>query len=694
LLKRNSFLKEPVSILKGIGPKKAEVLKNEASIVTIEDLLYYRPRRYIDRSSLKKIMECREGETVTLSGTVVDTSMSYRGRKILTVEFSDGTGSIFLVYFGNMRYLQEKFQPETELFISGKINRFGKKLQITHPEIDFTGDSGQANTGRIVPLYRSTEQLGKSGLDSRGMRRLFKSIILDSKIEIKDFLTESERSTLGLISLEEALTRIHFPESMEDADASRERLAFNEIFFFNLFLVSSKGTFDLSLEKNLNEKISPMQEGFIKNLGFELTTDQNSSIKRINSYLKSDIPMNILLQGDVGSGKTIVALTTALHAIGKGLQAALMTPTEVLAQQHYSTARAILPPEIRVGLITGSLKPAEKLQIQSKLKAGEIDLVIGTHSLFQDKVKFKNLNYIIIDEQHKFGVKQRSKLRHKGKSTNLLVMSATPIPRSLCLTQYGDLESINIKTKPANRIPINTLAFPLERLGGIYNSMDKYIKSGRQIFYVLPLIEDSETIDLKSAQSRHEDISRHFSQYNVQLLHGKMSAQEKDDIMKKFSDGNCQILVSTTVIEVGIDVPNANVMIIEHAERFGLAQLHQLRGRVGRGEHESFCILLHPEKISQTARKRIKIMTETEDGFKISEMDLKLRGSGELAGTRQHGFNEFEFIDITTDLDIIEKARAFAMEKYSELKCGDINTRIHHLFDGEFRTGRILSLLS
>ncbi len=664
--KKNSILKQPLSTLRGVGTQKSSLLKSETDMERLEDLLYYQPRRYVDRSTVKRIVDCHEGESVTLLGKVISSQANFYGKKRLTVEVSDGTASVSLIFFHSIKFFQGKLTEGTELLFYGKISLFRKKRQIVHPELDIidplSGRVNSTNTARIIPLYSSSGVLSKNGLDSRGFCRLLSQIILEMKPSIEDFIPEYKLESLDLMGLEEALYTIHFPDSMDEAENARRRLAFNEVFFFNCLLLAMKGKEKISENSSSPHQESKEQSEFIKNLPFQLTEDQEDAIRRINELMDSHIPMNVLLQGDVGSGKTIVALSTAIPVMERGFQVAIMAPTEVLARQHYKTVKNFFGDKIEVELIAGNIPKKARNIIDEKIQEGLVDLVIGTHALFQEKREFKNLKYIIIDEQHKFGVQQRARLRKKGEDTNLLVMSATPIPRSLCLTRYGDLESINIKTRPKNRLPITTLAFPIERLHGVYNSIKKYVAQGRQVYYVLPLIEDSAEIDLQSAQSRFEDMQEFFIDERVGMIHGKMSSEEKEPIMAAFVGGEIDILVSTTVIEVGIDVPNANVIVIEHAERFGLAQLHQLRGRVGRGAHQSFCILLHTHRVSGKGKTRIKTMTETDDGFKIAEMDLELRGAGQLAGTKQHGFQGFQFTDILSDINIIESARDYALE--------------------------------
>jgi len=699
------LLNVPVTSLHGIGTVKAEVLKAEAGIETIEDLLYYLPRKYIDRSLIKRMVDCFSDEEVTVAGNIISANLIRRKKVFLQVDVSDGTDVISAVFFGAAGFLHKLFREGEYVLLSGKVNILRNK-QIIHPDFDFIDESTDLktelksiNTGRIIPLYKSTNSLKKSGFDSRGFRRTIKAAIEQFGSGIHETLPDHIISRNNLIQINLAIRGIHFPDSMDHAEKSRIRLAFNEVYFFQYYLL---------MLKKINRKVISKERIpdpdilrlFISTLDFNLTADQIRAIDEIKNDMTSPYPMNRLLQGDVGSGKTIVALATALIAFSRGQQSALMVPTEILAQQHYETAMKIFPENIRILLITGKMTQKAKSIIYKKIFQGEADIIVGTHALIQSGIVFKNLGYIIIDEQHRFGVEQRGKLRIKGETPDLLVMTATPIPRSLSMTLYGDLDVSYIREKPASRIPVKTLSFPDSRLKGVYNSMRSYLDQGRQIFYVLPIIEESEKIDLKSAIETYNFLKDEiFTNKNVALLHGKIPQNEKEIIMTRFRKGEINILVSTTVIEVGIDIPNANVMVIEHAERFGLAQLHQLRGRVGRGEHQSFCILVHPEKISNDARERIRILTESDDGFVISEKDLQLRGSGQLIGTRQHGFSDFEFTDLSTDVEIIIKARDEAEQTIAEIP--DIENELNNIKQnrlsrqfGGLRHKRILSLLS
>ncbi len=651
----------PVSALKGVGPARASVLKSEADIETVEDLLYYIPRRYLDRSNTKRIIDVFDGEEVTVFGRVLSVTFVNAKKNFLEVKISDGTDSLSGIFFGGINFFKKIFEEKDLVVFSGKVN-INRKKQIVHPEFDFfeqeVKTSELLNTGRIIPLYKSSMNLKKYGLDSRALRRLIHSALQEYSPLIEEPIDTNILQKHNLPDLKTAIRGVHFPESQEQAELCRKRLAFNEIFFMQSFLQINKLLSKLKSHKKTTSPELSLFNEFINKLPYSLTSDQKKAIEDIKNDIFSSAPMNRLLQGDVGCGKTAVALATAMFHIEMNNQVAIMAPTEILARQHFNNAEKFLPDSIRCDLLTSSTPSKEKKEILESLNSGEIKLIIGTHALLQSNVVFKNLGYIIIDEQHRFGVEQRAKLRLKGENTDLLIMTATPIPRSLSMTLYGDMDVTIIKEKPGNRQEITTLAFPDSRLPAVYNSLRKYIDQGRQIYYILPLIEESEKIDLKSAiETFYHLSSKVFPDKRVAILHGKMSQKEKDEIMEAFREGFIDLLVSTTVVEVGVDVANANVMVIEHAERFGLAQLHQLRGRVGRGEHKSFCVLIHKENLSEDAAQRIKIMTETSDGFLISEKDLLLRGSGELIGTRQHGFFEFEFTDPSQDINLIIAAR-------------------------------------
>jgi ATP-dependent DNA helicase RecG len=699
------LLNDEVTTLKGIGPKKAQLLRQEAGIETVEDLLYYIPRKYVDRSYFKLIKDCFVNDVVTVSGTIQSVDFSGRRKKFLEVEIDDGTDTLTGVFFGGVQYFLKIFSVGDYVIFSGKINYF-KKKQIVHPDFDFIDESSSSsiqsiNTGRIIPLYRSTENLKSMGFDSRGFRRVIRTVI-DTYLSL---VTETmDNNILGrhaLMGIKDALHAIHFPDSFEQAERARKRLAFNEIFFHQYYLSLSRKYLRETRRKKTTEIDDAPYQKFMASLPFNLTPDQITAIEDIRRDIASPSPMNRLLQGDVGSGKTVVAMAAVLLAKGRKHQAALMAPTELLAHQHFNNFQNYIGEDIHVLLLTGSMPRKEKQKAYDMISSGSVDLVIGTHAVIQEDVIFKDLGLIVIDEQHRFGVEQRSALREKGEDTDLLVMTATPIPRSLSLTLYGDLAITSIRTMPANRLPVNTLSFTETRLKGVYNSIDKYVSQGRQVYYVLPLIEDSDKIDLKSAVKVYEHLKNEvFQKLRVELLHGRIKQSERDSIMSRFKDGAIDILVCTTVIEVGIDVPNASIIVIEHAERFGLAQLHQLRGRVGRDRHQSFCILISPDDIPDESRIRIETIVSTNDGFTISEEDLKQRGAGELIGVRQHGHGgTFEFTDLSLDMDLIVYAREVAERSVSDsVDVSSLwdqfkNKRYSPLLDG-IRNKKILSILS
>ncbi len=697
------MLDEPVTSIKGIGPKKAELLRQEAGVETVEDLLYYIPRKYLDRSAFKLIKDCFVNDIVSISGVIKKVALVGRNRRYLEVIIDDGTDTMAGVFFAGTRYFLKIFVLGESVIFSGKVNYF-KKKQIVHPDFDFIDESSalqSINTGRIIPLYRSTELLKAYGFDSRGFRRVIK-IVLDRCLSlVRETIDKEILEAHSLIEIREALRAIHFPDSFEQAEEARRRLAFNEVFFHQYYLSLLRRYMRESGGKNISANDDRPYERFIAALPFDLTDDQTSAIATIRKDIASPRPMNRLLQGEVGSGKTIVAMAAVLMIRGQGKQAALMAPTEILAQQHHSYFERLIGNYARIVLLTGNMARAEKKETYDSIVTGSVDLVIGTHALIQEGVEFRDLGLVIIDEQHRFGVEQRSALKGKGKNADLLVMTATPIPRSLSLTLYGDLDITSIRTMPSNRLPVKTMSFPESRLAGVYLSIEKYLQQGRQAYYVLPLIEDSDKIDLKSAIRVFEHLKKSiFPSRRVALLHGRMKQEERAEVMVRFGNGEIDLLVCTTVIEVGIDIPNATIIVIEHAERFGLAQLHQLRGRVGRGAYQSFCILIYSDEISGEARNRIETIVSTNDGFAISEEDLKQRGAGELIGTRQHGrIGSFEFTDLSLDLDLIEYAREVAgtlvsglteiKDNWEQFK----NKKYSPLLSG-IRNKKILSILS
>lgn len=657
-------LYSPISQLKGVGEKKISALSS-MGIHTIGELLYYFPRKHLDRNFTKNVF-LRSGEIVTLLAQVVDSYIAHgkKSRLLVTVKTLRGE-KISLVFFKGINYFRNLFHPNMDIVVTGKLEYF-RGLQIAHPEVEFLTEEGEENllhSGRIIPLYPSNENLGQVGLDSRGFRRLMAQIldfIREGVLIVPEVLPLDILNKRNLLSRRDALLEIHFPESKEKLDESKRRLAYEELFFFSLLLEYKK----LKRDK-FKRLLWPLPESnsakrVLQSLPFELTDDQKKAIQTLKQLSSGEAPMAALLQGDVGSGKTITALLFALHYTDNNIQVCLVAPTEILAKQHYSTIYNFLgnQPFLGLDLVLGKEKEKVKREKIDRLKRGETMFVIGTHSLFQEDVGFSDMGLVIIDEQHKFGVEQRETIRSKGRNPDILAMTATPIPRTLCLTLYGDLNLISIPTKPSNRKPIKTIWLTDDKRLAMFNSMRKYISQGRQAYVVYPLIEESEKLDIQSCIEAYENLKNNiFKEFQVGILHGKMKTHEKDFVMDGFKKNQIQILVTTTVVEVGVDVPNATILVVESADRFGLSQLHQLRGRVGRSALESHCILMTKQFISSDAEVRLKAMVEHGDGFKLSEIDLQLRGPGELLGVRQSGLPDFKLADLKNDGALIEMAK-------------------------------------
>ena len=659
-------LDSPISIIKGIGPKKTASLKS-IELISISDLLYYIPRKYLDRNFSNDVF-LKEGEIITLLVTVIDSFLAHGKKSRLIVSVKSKRGEqISLIFFKGIHFFKKIIHPGSLLVISGKLEYF-RGMQIIHPEFEVLGSEGEesdlTHAGRIIPLYPSNETLKEDGLDSKGFRNLVR-LVLDEfsigKIEIQEVLPEKILQKRNLLRRDKAFEEIHFPTSMEALINAKRRFAYEELYYFSLLM---------EFKKQKRERVkrilwplpeSPTAKKILKELPYELTQDQLNSITILKDLTKNDVPAAALLQGDVGSGKTITALLFALHYIDNNIQVCFVAPTEILARQHYENILALFQnsPFLKIDLFLGKDKDKIKKEKTERLKTGDTLLAIGTHTLFQEDVQFKELGLVMIDEQHKFGVEQRESLRSKGKNPDILAMTATPIPRTLCLTLYGDLKLITIKNKPKGRKPIVTKWITEDKRQNVYTSIKKYVSQGRQAFIVYPIIEESEKIDLESCIESYEKLKRDvFREFEVGLLHGKMKTAEKESVMDSFKRNKIQILVTTTVVEVGIDVPNATVLVIENSERFGISQLHQLRGRVGRSELESFCILMTPNKYSEDAKVRLEAMVESGDGFYLSEVDLKLRGPGELLGIRQSGLPDFKVANLQDDITLIEEARA------------------------------------
>lgn len=661
-------LSTPIEYLKGVGPKRGAVLRKELGITRFGDFLYYFPFRYVDRSTFHQVSDVPSiNGAVQLKGKIISGKEIGAGRgKRYEAVFSDGTGSISLVWFKGINWIKPKLTPGTQLIVWGKASQYGTKFNISHPELEFISENQVLEKG-LQAVYHSGEKLQTAGFNSRGIERTIQSLLPAVKNQVKEDLPDWIISELGLMGKEEALIKIHQPTDQNDANKATFRLKFQELFYLQLELLIRKQITQRQIKGfQFNEIGAPFTTFFEKHIPFELTNAQKRVIREIRKDLSSGMHMNRLLQGDVGSGKTLVALMVMLIAIGNGYQACIMAPTAILANQHFITITEMLSEmDIKVELLIGATKKSKRTKLHDRLQQGEVDMLVGTHALLEDVVVYKNLGLAIIDEQHRFGVAQRSKLWKKNLlPPHQLVMTATPIPRTLALTFYGDLDVSIIDELPPGRKEIQTShRFESARLR-VFQFVEEQIKLGRQIYIVYPLIEESETMDYQNLMAGYESISRRFPlpKYKVSIVHGRMKPEDKEFEMQAFANGKTNIMVATTVIEVGVNVPNASVMIIESAEKFGLSQLHQLRGRVGRGAEQSFCVLMSGYKLGENAKKRLETMCETNDGFIISEVDLKLRGPGDIMGTQQSGILNLKISDLAKDAQIVQLARNKAVE--------------------------------
>lgn len=669
-----------IQYLKGVGPKRASKLR-KLGINTIEDLIYFVPRDYEDRSQFKSLRECKLGEKVSLEVEIIGEPKVLKPKKnlsILKVPFKDISHSGYLVWF-NQEYLKNRFFIGEKLVVNGKINRMGGELQIVNPIFEKVG--AQEKVGRIIPIYSLTE-----GITNNEILKLMQYAMDNYLNNIDEFLPQELIQKYDLMGIKEAIFNIHFPKSKLSLDKAKKRLSFQELLILQtgLFLIKNKNT---NLINGIRFKKLKEVDDFIESLPFKLTNAQRKVVNEIQEDMEKDKQMNRLVQGDVGSGKTVVAAIAIFKAIKSGYQAVMMAPTEILATQHYESLKKFYKDyDIEVELLIGSISQKKKEEVLTRLKDGSIDLLVGTHAIIQDNVEFKKLGLAITDEQHRFGVKQRAMLTQKGNNPDIIVMTATPIPRTLALILYGDLDISIIDELPPGRKEIETYAVGPQMIDRINKFIEKQIIEGRQAYIVCPLIEESESLSVNAAEELYLNFRDNvFPNFRVGLLHGKMKAKEKDFIMEEFKNHKIDILVSTTVIEVGVNVPNANIMVIYNAERFGLAQLHQLRGRVGRGNYQSYCILIN-ESNNPISRERMRILQSTTDGFVISEKDLELRGPGEFFGTRQHGLPELKVANLFTDMDILKLAQMEAMEiieedpKLEKKKYEKIRLKIQQLF--------------
>jgi ATP-dependent DNA helicase RecG len=669
-----NLLDTPIEYLKGVGPQRGDLLRKEMNIHKYGDLINLYPNRYIDRTRYFKINQLiNSNSEVQIVGKVVHikTIDQGKGKSRLVATFLDDTGQMELVWFQGQKWVKESLKLNTVYVIFGKITQFGSVFNMAHPEMELLEEHKTTLRSAMQPVYPSTEKLNNKGITNKVINKMMMQLFSETHQLFSETLSDSIIEELKLIPKKEALLNIHFPKSQELLAKAQFRLKFEELFFIQLQLITKNLIRKHKIKGFPFEIIGENFNNFYNNhLPFELTNAQKRVLKEIRNDLGSHAQMNRLLQGDVGSGKTIVALMCMLIAKDNGFQSCLMAPTEILANQHFNGITELAKDlNINIRILTGSTKIAQRRIIHEELENGTLDIIIGTHALLEDKVQFKNLGLAVIDEQHRFGVEQRSKLWRKSEiPPHVLVMTATPIPRTLAMSLYGDLDISVIDELPPGRKPIQTVhRFDSKRLV-VWKFLKDEIAKGRQIYIVYPLIQESEKMDYKDLMDGYESISRDFPlpQYSISILHGKMKPADKDEEMKRFAEGKTNIMVATTVIEVGVNVPNASVMVIESAERFGLSQLHQLRGRVGRGAEQSYCILMTDYKLSEDSKTRMETMVRTNDGFEIAEVDLKLRGPGDIMGKQQSGVLNLQIADLVKDRDILQVARHIAVKLLKE----------------------------
>ncbi|MBW8332723.1 MAG: ATP-dependent DNA helicase RecG [Prolixibacteraceae bacterium] len=659
----SDYLDQDIKFLPGVGPQRAELLKKELEIFTFNDLLYYFPYKYIDRTKFYKVSEVTNNMPyIQLKGVIIRFETTGEGvRQRLIAHFRDDSGVMELLWFQGVKWVRENIRANVEYILFGKPSIFNGKINMVHPELEPV-ENKPISTGVFQAFYNTTENMKKKFMTSKALNKFQFSLSAQIEGKIFETLSQSLISRLKLMSLPVALRQVHFPENPNLLKAALFRLKFEELFFIQLKILSLKHKREDAFKGFIFSKVGYNLNTFFSSyLPFELTNAQKKVIKEIRKDMGSGKQMNRLLQGDVGSGKTLVALMTALIAFDNGYQVCLMAPTEILAIQHYNSIKKMTDGlGISIALLTGSTKKAKRIIIHEQLENGSLQLLVGTHALIEDKVILQKLGLVIIDEQHRFGVAQRAKLWKKNEfiPPHILVMTATPIPRTLAMTVYGDLDVSVIDELPPGRKPIQTLHYFENRRKQVYDFMRDQVEVGRQVYVVYPLIKESEKLDLKNVENGYDLLKQVFPRYSISMVHGKLKPAEKEAEMNLFKEGKTQIMVATTVIEVGVDVPNASVMIIESAERFGLSQLHQLRGRVGRGAEQSFCLLMSSYKISNESRKRLETMVRTNDGFEIAEVDLKLRGPGDMEGTQQSGIGfTLKIANLGRDGEILQHAR-------------------------------------
>lgn len=660
-------LHTPITYLKGVGPARASLLERELGVATYQDLLYLFPNRYIDKSRFYKISELeRSSADVQVIGRIIHlkTVAQKRGKRLVAT-FVDDTGEMELVWFRSQQWFRDRLRLNEPYVVFGRVNWFNGTYSMPHPEMELLQEFQQQRRIHMQPVYPSTEKLTQQGVTNRQVSLWMQKLLEEVGDQVLETLPGSITTALQLCGKQQALRQIHFPQSQKELAKAQFRLKFEELFYIQLALLTKKMQRKARIRGFAFEEVGAHFNAFYEShLPFELTAAQKRVLREIRADLGSHAQMNRLLQGDVGSGKTIVAVMSMLLALDNGYQACLVAPTEILAQQHYQSVRELLDPMgIQVALLTGSVKARERKPIHAGLESGDLPFLVGTHAVLEESVRFSNLGLAIIDEQHRFGVAQRARMWKKNETPpHILVMTATPIPRTLAMSLYGDLDISVIDELPPGRKPVKTVHRRDSDRLRVFAFLREQIALGRQVYIVYPLIQESEALDYKDLMDGYESISREFPppNYQVSIVHGKMKPEDKEFEMQRFARGQTQIMVATTVIEVGVNVPNASVMVIESAERFGLSQLHQLRGRVGRGAEQSFCILMSGHKLSEDAQTRLQTMVRTNDGFEIAETDLKLRGPGDLMGTQQSGILSLKLADVVKDRDILQTARHYA----------------------------------
>ncbi len=658
----SDILKQDIMYVSGVGPTKKQILNKELGIKTIGDMLEYYPYKYVDRSRVYTISSLTQDMSfVQIKGRILSFETFPMGikKKRLVAHFGDGSGVVDLVWFSGTQYITKNFKVGVDYIVFGKPSIFGGRFQFTHPEIE-KAENLQLSQMGMQPYYVTTEKMKNAGLTSRSMEKIAKAMLAKMPT-LPETLPDYITTPLHLVGRDTAMRNVHYPKSQQDMQKARERLKFEELFYVQLNILRYTANHRRKYKGYLLPRVgNHFRDFFSKNLKFELTGAQKRVMHEIQADMNTGRQMNRLVQGDVGSGKTLVALMAMLIAVDNGFQTCLMAPTEILAEQHLATIQEFLKGlDVKVELLTGIVKGKKRKEVLEQLVTGEIDILVGTHALIEETVQFKNIGLAVVDEQHRFGVAQRAKLWAKNENPpHILVMTATPIPRTLAMTIYGDLDVSVIDELPPGRKPIQTLHKYDNQTTSLFNGIRQQISIGRQVYIVYPLITESEKIDLKNLEEGYEYLQKIFPEYRMSKVHGKMKPAEKEEEMQKFISGDTQILVATTVIEVGVNVPNASVMVIMDAQRFGLSQLHQLRGRVGRGADQSYCILVTGHELAQETRKRMEIMTETNDGFRIAEADLKLRGPGDLEGTQQSGLAfDLKIADIARDGQLVQLAR-------------------------------------